>query len=172
MRAVTWNRISHKSEMQILDNMKVSNREYVERQGWALEREYEEILSSKGITPGLEALLRDASARQFDVVVCGTISRFTRGGLEYAIDILNRLEGAGVKCHFVEQPFFNTDAGMPGLVRKPLLAFVSEIDKEYRMRIGRNTKRTLDDQKAKGTYRGGAGSHRLPCRCAVHRRRN
>lgn len=170
-RAATWNRVSHRSELDILANQVTANREHVARQGWTLqpEHEYREVLTSKGITPGLRRVLEAAKAKQFDVVVFTSLSRMTRGGVEYALDILNQLAAAGCGWHFIENAALNFDSSTPEFVRKILLAIIAELDKEYRMRISRNTKRKLDELKAAGTYRGGAGSHKLPCQCVVHR---
>jgi len=169
LRAVTWNRISHKTEETILENMIASNREYVLQKGWKLEREYVERLTSKGITPGLDEMLRDAEAHKFDMVVFKSTSRMTRGGMHFAIAIVERLKRAGVRWHFVEQGYLNWDSGIPEWVADFLLVMWAGLDKEYRKRIGEATKRDVAVKKAAGTYTGGAKRHRLPCRCAAHR---
>jgi len=170
LRAATFNRISHPSEADILANQKKGTREYVKGKGWRLVREYEEVQTSKGITPVLEEVLRAVERREFDVVVFTALSRMTRGGTKFGLTILERLAAAGCGWHFIENPAINYDSNVPEYVRTIILTIYAELDKEYRMRISRATKKTLDEQKAKGTYRGGAGSHKLPCRCAFHRR--
>lgn len=169
MKAATWNRISHKTETDILKNMIRDNKAYVLDRGWTLVDEYKEVLTSKGITPGLEQFLKDAEAGKFDMAVFKSTSRMTRGGKQYAIAAVERLAKAGVHWVFTEQSYLNWDSGVPEWVRDMLLVMWAGLDKEYRKTISVNTKRTLDAQKAAGTYRGGAGHHKLPCRCVIHR---
>ena len=170
MRAVTWNRISDKTEMKILENMVIANREYVKVKGWELLREYREVLTSKGITPGLERLLRDAEAHKFDVVVFGSLSRMTRGGTKFALAILERLGNAKVGWHFVENPVLNYDNTIPEWVKTIILTVFAELDKEYRARVSRGTRRKLAELKAQGKRLGGIAHHKPDCHCVVHRR--
>src|SRR5438445_11015339 len=104
LRAATFNRISHPSEADILANQKKGTREYVKGMGWRLVREYEEVQTSKGITPVLEEVLRAAERREFDVVVFTALSRMTRGGTKFGLTILERLAAAGGGRHFLENP--------------------------------------------------------------------
>jgi len=165
MRAVTWNRISDKSEMDIMENMMKSNREYVKAKGWELIHEYSEVLTSKGITPGLEALLRDAEAHKFDVVVFRALSRMTRGGTKFALAILERLGKAGCGWHFVENQVLNFDSTVPEWVKNIILAVFAELDKEYRGFISRRTRVAMTDRKARGVR---LGRHEKACTCASH----
>ena len=141
----------------------------MKNKGWRLVQEYEEVQTSKGITPVLEQVLQAAEKKEFDVVVFTALSRMTRGGTKFGLMILERLAAAGCGWHFTENPAINYDSNTPEFVKTIILAIYAELDKEYRMRISRATKKKLDEQKAKGTYRGGAGHHKLPCRCAFHK---
>src|SRR5438093_7675345 len=91
LRAATFNRISHTSEADILANQKKDTRDYVEDRGWRLVQEYEEVQTSKGITPVLEEVLQAAEKKEFDVVVFTALSRMTRGGTKFGLTILERL---------------------------------------------------------------------------------
>jgi DNA invertase Pin-like site-specific DNA recombinase len=65
------------------------------RNGWATVQ-YVDIESSRKVRPQLEALLRDAKARKFDVVLCWKLDRFGRSTKELLTNI-DALDLAGVR---------------------------------------------------------------------------
>src|SRR2546422_7681253 len=118
IRVATFNRVSHPSEADILKNQMRATREYVSRKaGWKLVKEYEEVQTSKGITPVLEEVLKSAERKEIDIVVFTSLSRMTRGGTKFGLAILERLSDVGCGWHFVENSVLNYDANIPEWVK-------------------------------------------------------
>lgn len=171
VRAATYNRVSDlTTEASILENQIALTREYVTLKGWTLVKEHTEAVTSKGITPVLETVLKSAEAKEIDVVVFSALSRMTRGGHVIGGIIFNRLFAAGCGWHFVQNQVLNYDSTVPVYIRNIVMTIYAELDKEYRENISRATKRKLDLLREQGIV-GGAGKHKLPCRCKAHRGR-
>ena len=74
---------------QRTDNQKIEVREYCERMGWNIVREYEdEGLSgtlSRDKRPAFNEMIKDAYRKRFDLVVCWDISRLGRSMKELVL---------------------------------------------------------------------------------------
>ncbi len=81
IRAVIYARYStdHQREESIDDQVEICRRA-IEAQGWTLVRVYDDRAISGGsrFRPGYEALIRDADAKAFDVVVAESLDRLSR----------------------------------------------------------------------------------------------
>jgi DNA invertase Pin-like site-specific DNA recombinase len=171
MKWATFNRISDASEKDILENQRSATRRHVESRAGILVKEYVEVESSKGITPKLALLLKDAKTGKFEMVCFTKPSRMTRGGVEWSFKILRELADAGVGWNFTDLPILNSDnPDVPKMVRDILFAVFAAIDEDYRRMVSVNTRRAMKTLKAQGKRLGGLGHHRADCRCIVHRR--
>lgn len=164
MRASSYARISTKAEIRILENQRDALARYIDGKEWTIKpwHRFEEVKTSKGITPVLEKLLRLAEGGAFDVVVFMAPSRMTRGGIRSAFNIIGRLEDIGVQWRFVDFP--NLDSTEPPESREIVMAALASTDRWQRERISRRVK----DRIAQGLPHG-AAFHKLPCRCKTHK---
>ncbi len=170
MKAAIYIRISRPDEAVILENQRQDAIAYAGRQDLeVVEPIYQDVASGKGADrPGLTALLEDADRGRFELVIFNSLSRMTRGGVQAAFYILDRLARVNVGWHFVEQPILNFDDKTPPLARDILFAVIAAVDKDYRRRISEKTKAALARRRALGLP---LGRHRNGCRCKLHRQK-
>src|SRR5215813_13696597 len=73
-------RVSTKGHGQTTDTQALALGEYAQRRGFEIFQEYsdEGISGSKDSRPALDRLMKDASARKFDVVIVARFDRFAR----------------------------------------------------------------------------------------------
>lgn len=84
-------------------------REFCGRRGWEIAHEYvDEDVRGDAPRPQLQALLRAAHERRFDVAVFWSLDRMTRAGVKDAIDTLYALDAAGVEFSSFREPYVNS----------------------------------------------------------------
>lgn len=174
-RAALYARVSRPDERPILENQLASLRSYAKDRGLVPAGEYVDVASGGSDNrPGLNRLLSEATRprnRPFDLVAFTSLSRMTRGGVAAALELLRRLESAGVGWVFVEQPILNNDSTTPKLARDILLSVLAAVDEDYRARISRATKAAF--ARRKGLKAGSDlkrwGRHPNGCDCPKHR---
>src|SRR5215471_18376908 len=96
MRAAIYARVSttdQKCEMQLTEL-----REYVSRRGWVAPEEYVDTgwSGSKASRPEFDRLMRDASHRKIDVILCWKLDRFGRS-LLHCKSAIEGLRAHGVR---------------------------------------------------------------------------
>ena len=150
-RAAIHARVSRDDESAIVENQVRSLRDYCDARGLPIAREFVETASGgREDRPGLSQLLHEAAlqrGRPLELVVFGSLSRMTRGGTYAALEILRKLEVAGVGWRFVEQPILDNGTDTPKLARDILLAVMAAVDEDYRARISRATKAAFQRRK-------------------------
>ena len=94
------------TEKQTTENQLIELRSLCERLGYQIYQEYVDngISGAKGRDerPALNALLKDASRRRFDMVVCWSIDRLGRS-LQNLVEILNELQSLKIDLYFQQQ---------------------------------------------------------------------
>jgi DNA invertase Pin-like site-specific DNA recombinase len=93
----------------------------------------------------------DAHKRQFDLVLCWALDRFSREGMRPTIGYLQRLAENGVGFHSYTEPLLSTDNEM---VRDIVLAVMAALAKQERIRIGERTRAGLARVRANGKHLG------------------
>lgn len=99
-RVAAYYRCSTDGQEHSIPGQKGVVRKEQERRGWVLVGEYEDEGESGAVTNnrlGLQKLLSDAAAKQFDLVVMYDVSRITRGGVKQFWTLVTRFEEAGVR---------------------------------------------------------------------------
>jgi DNA invertase Pin-like site-specific DNA recombinase len=110
-RAALYVRVS--TDSQTVENQERELRQVAECRGWAVVEVYrdEGISGAKGRDkrPGLDAMLKDASRRRFDVVMVWAIDRLGRS-LSDLLESIKHLEACGVDLYMDQQ---NIDTTTP-----------------------------------------------------------
>src|SRR6516225_9065070 len=108
-RAALYLRVS--TDHQSVENQNRELRQIAERRGWAVV----EVYSDAGISgakrrdqrPGLDAMLKDASRRKFDVVMAWALDRLGRSLIDL-LGTIEHLEAAGVDLYLDQQSIDTT----------------------------------------------------------------
>ena len=94
------------TDKQTVENQLLELRSLCERLGYSVVQEYTDngISGAKGRDerPALNALLKDASRRRFDMVMCWSIDRLGRS-LQNLVEILNELQSLKIDLYFQQQ---------------------------------------------------------------------
>ena len=141
---------------QDTDNQLLALREWCDRSGHDVVAEYVERESGgKGADKRTELgkLLDDAHQRRFDIVLCWALDRFSREGMIPTIGYLQRLAAAGVGFHSYSEPMLSTDNE---LIRDIVLAVMSSLAKQERLRHVERVQAGLERARIKGTKSGKA----------------
>lgn len=94
MRAAVYARVS--TVDQTCENQLLELRRYCEARGWSI-KEYVDagVSGAKDRRPALDALLKDAKRRRFDVVAAWRLDRLGRN-LRHLVTMLEELQGLGI----------------------------------------------------------------------------
>jgi putative DNA-invertase from lambdoid prophage Rac len=94
MKAAIYARVS--TADQTCDNQLLELRRYIEARGWTGQEFVDSGVSgAKDRRPALDALLRDAKRRRFDVLVCWRLDRLGRN-LRHLVTMLEELTSIGI----------------------------------------------------------------------------
>jgi hypothetical protein len=95
VRAAVYARVS--TFDQEPENQLLEPRRYVDARGWTASEEYVDrgVSGAKDRRPALDALIRDAKRRRFDVLVCWRLDRLGRN-LRHLVTLLEELSVLGI----------------------------------------------------------------------------
>ena len=103
-RIALYARVS--TDKQTVENQLIELRSLCERLGYIIVQEYTDngISGAKGRNdrPALDAMLKAATQRKFDMVMCWSIDRLGRS-LQNLVEILNELQALGIDLYFQQQ---------------------------------------------------------------------
>jgi len=139
---------------QDTDNQLLQLREWCANAGHMIVHEYVERVSGgkgKEGRPEFARMLDDAHRRQFDIVLCWALDRFSREGMVPTIGHLQRLAAAGVGFHSYTEPLLSTDNEM---IRDIVLAVMASLAKQERLRHVERIHAGIARVRAKGTASG------------------
>ena len=147
LRAAVYVRVS--THDQEVENQLVELRQYVQSRGWEA-REYvdEGVSGAAEQRPALTALLRDATRRRIDVVVCWRLDRLGRN-LKHLVTLLDDLQALGVAFVSLAE---GIDATTPaGKLQMHILGAIAEFE---RARIAERVRAGLARVKRQGRRLG------------------
>jgi len=152
MRAALYARVS--TFDQEPENQLQEVRRYIGARGWRAFREYTDhgISGSKDRRPALDALLKDAKRRRFDVLVCWRLDRLGRN-LRHLVTMLEELQHVGVAFVSLGE---GIDCTTPaGKLQLHILAALAEFERErIRERVMAGLQRARAEGKQLGRPRG------------------
>ena len=103
-RIAIYARVS--TDKQTVDNQLIELRSLCERLGYTIVQEYTDSgisgAKSRDERPALDLLLKDATRRKFDMVMCWSIDRLGRS-LQHLVEILNELQALKIDLFFQQQ---------------------------------------------------------------------
>jgi DNA invertase Pin-like site-specific DNA recombinase len=103
-RIAIYTRVS--TDKQTVENQLIELRSLCERPGYTIVQEYSDsgISGAKGRNdrPALDALMKAATQRKFDMVMCWSIDRLGRS-LQNLVEILNEPQALGIDLYFQQQ---------------------------------------------------------------------
>jgi DNA invertase Pin-like site-specific DNA recombinase len=132
------------------ENQLVELRRYGAARGWGTPIEYVDrgVSGAKDRRPALDALVRDAERRKFDVLVCWRLDRLGRN-LKHLITLLDELQALGVAFVSLAE---GIDATTPaGKLPMHILGAIAEFE---RGRIVERVREGLARARAEGTRLG------------------
>src|SRR4051812_14541345 len=142
-RAALYLRVS--TDSQTVENQLRELRQVAERRGWDVVEVYDDagISGAKGRNgrPGLDAMLKDASRRRFDIVMAWSIDRLGRSLIDL-LDTIQHLEACGVDL-YLDQQAIDTTTPMGKLVFQVTGAFAEFERSMIRQRIKAGLKRAV-----------------------------
>jgi len=142
-RAALYVRVS--TDAQTVENQIRELRQVAKRRGWDVEEVYKDagISGAKGRNwrPGLDAMLKDAKRRKFDIVMAWAIDRLGRS-LSDLLDTIQHLEACGVDL-YLDQQAIDTTTPMGKLVFQLTGAFAEFERTMIRQRIKAGLKRAV-----------------------------
>lgn len=152
MRVAIYARVSTKDKGQDTENQLIDLREFAERSGWEITREYIDHESAKtGDREEFKALMRDAGRRKFGIALVWALDRFTREGIEATFAYLRRLKEAGVDFVSYTESHFRTT----GPAGELILAIAAWIAEQERKRISERVRAGIRRVQLTGVTRSG-----------------
>jgi len=151
MRAAIYVRVSTKDKSQETINQLVQLREYCRALNWTVIQEFEDHESGcNAKRTQFQAMMADASRRQFDVVLFWALDRFTREGALQTMQHLDQLSSDGVGFRSFTEPYLDSC----GIFKEAVIAILGTIAKQERVRISERVRAGLDRARSQGTKSG------------------
>src|SRR5262245_34957180 len=150
MRVAIYARVSTDDKEQDPENQLRQLREWCERLGYPIVREYVEHESGgKGVEyrKQLGAMFTGASRREFDLLLVWSLDRFSREGMAATVAHLQRLASHDIAFRSFTEEHLSTEND---LVRNILLATLSSLAKLEREKISQRTKAGLERARENG----------------------
>lgn len=144
-------RVSTKDKGQDTTNQLVPMREFAERNGWTIVREYVDRVSAKsGNREQFQQMFKDAEVKQFDLLLFWSLDRLTREGAYQTLQYLNRLTECGVGWRSLTEQYLDST----GIFREAVVSILAVIAKQERLRLSERVCAGLERARAKGKRLG------------------
>jgi len=151
-RVLVYARVSTAGDQDV-QNQIAQLRGYADAQGWQVVDVVTDVCSgSKSATErdGLGKVLMLAHQHRFDILLFWSLDRFSREGSRKTIGYLTELEGYGVGWHSFTEPYIST----LGVFSDAIIALLSALAKQERLRSGERTRAGLERARANGKRLG------------------
>lgn len=151
MKAAIYARVSTKDKSQDTENQLAALRQYCEKSGYEIYKEY--IDHESGGTSEREMfkeMFTDAYQKRFNIVLFWALDRFSREGVRETINYLSELESYGVDFISYTESFLNSI----GIFREAIIAILATLAKQERIKISERVRAGLETAKKKGVRLG------------------
>jgi len=152
IKTVIYARVSKSDESQNPDNQLVPLRQWASSLGYEVVKEYVEYISGGDSNrPQFQEMMKDSRKHQFSSILVWSLDRFSREGISNTLHYLEKLEKNGVALKSHQESWVDTaDEG----IGKVLIAIMSWVAKQERLRISERTKAGLVVAKRNGKKLG------------------
>jgi len=144
-------RVSTLTRGQDVENQLAQLREFAQKMGWTVTREYIDRASgAKRDREAFQRLFADAAQRRFDLVLFWSLDRFSREGTLQTLQHLQRLTACGVAWKSYTENYLDSLGAFADVV----ISLLSTIAKQERIRIRERVAAGLARAAAKGRFPG------------------
>jgi DNA invertase Pin-like site-specific DNA recombinase len=149
MKIGIYARIS--SESSSSDNQLMLLRDYCEKMEYKIVDEYVETISGgAAFRTEFNRMMQDASKRRFDMLLFYALDRFSREGTRQTIHYLQMLDDYGVTYKSFTEQYIDSS----GIFSDVIIALLSTLAKQERIRIGERVKAGLERSRKQGRVGG------------------
>ena len=151
MKTALYSRVSTRDKGQDVQNQLRQLREFCERQGWTIVREFVDHATGKrSDRDEFQAMFAAASRREFDMVLFWSLDRFSREGVYETLQHLQRLTAYGVGYRSFTEQYLDSC----GLFKDAVVSILATIAKQERVRLSERTIAGLERARSKGRIGG------------------
>ena len=151
MKVALYCRVSTKEKGQDPANQTFQLRQFCSSQGWSVVEEYTDNESgTKSDRAQFQRMLRDASARNFDLLLFWALDRFTREGTLAKLKYLERLKSDGVCWRSFTEPWIDS----AGPFRDVIISLLASLAAQEKVRLSERIRAGLDRARREGTGTG------------------
>jgi DNA invertase Pin-like site-specific DNA recombinase len=154
IRVAIYARVSTKDKGQDVENQLGELRDFVRNKandGWYLVRQYQDYATGKNSDrEEFKKMLKDASERQFDLLLFWSLDRFSREGVLETLNHLNKLTSYGVDWFSFKEEYLRS----VGMFKDAVIAILACIAKQERIRLVERVNAGLDKARKHGTRSG------------------
>ena len=151
MNIAIYSRVSTKDKGQDVQNQLKQLREFCEKQGWPIMREFVDHASGKhGDREQFQAMFAAASRREFGLVLFWSLDRFSREGVYETLQYLQRLTAYGVGYRSFTEQYLDSC----GLFKDAVISILATIAKQERVRLSERTIAGLERARVQGRIGG------------------
>ena len=153
MVVAIYARVSTKDKQEI-ENQLLQLRQYCEKNGCTIYREYIDHMSGgSSERPEFKQLFVDAHQKRFDAVLFWALDRFSREGARETINHLAVLESYGAGFISFTEPYLNSI----GIFKDAIIGILATLAKQEKVRIQERVIAGLDLARSKGKKLGRRG---------------
>jgi DNA invertase Pin-like site-specific DNA recombinase len=146
-------RISTDQGRQDSDNQRLQLWRFCDSHEWEIVCEYEDHeTGSKSDRAQFQQMIRDASTRNWDVLVFWSLDRLTREGTLATLKYLEKLESYGIRWRSLTEEWIDN----AGPFRDVVISLLASLVKQERVRIQERVQAGLERARLKGTKSGSA----------------
>jgi DNA invertase Pin-like site-specific DNA recombinase len=150
-RVAIYSRVSTKDKGQDVQNQLRQLRDFCERQGFEIVREYVDHASGKrSDRDAFQEMFTDASRREFDIVLFWALDRFSREGVFNTLQHLERLTSYGIGYRSFTEQYLDSC----GMFRDAVISILAAVAKQERVRLSERTVAGLERARAHGRIGG------------------
>lgn len=151
VRVALYARISTKDGRQDAQNQLQQLREFCQRQGWQIAKEYTDKASGKrGDRAAFTAMFDAASRHEFDTVLFWSLDRFSREGVLATLNYLERLTQYGVAYRSFTESYIDS----LGPFRDVVISLLAALARQERVRLSERVVAGLARAKHEGRVGG------------------
>ncbi len=149
MKVAIYSRVS--KETSDNTNQLLVLREYCQKMKYEIHAEYIDVISGGSPNrPEFNHMMKDAAKRRFDMLLFFALDRLTREGTRKTIQYLQMLDDFGILYKSYSEMYIDSS----GIFKDVIIALLSTLAKQERIRISERVKAGLEKSKQQGRIGG------------------